>query len=89
MRGSGLRGGKWVSEETVASEEASGSRRRQWACEAVKDLIVQYQAKYEKDVECGGRYLKTGPKPDDLKTFGYSTPKVVNRNSNTGHPVLK
>ena len=34
-------------------------------------------AKYEKDVECGGRYLKTGPKPDDLKTFGYSTLKVV------------
>ena len=42
-----------------------------------KDLIVQYQAKYEKDVECGVRYLKTGPKPDDLKTFGYSTLKVV------------
>ena len=42
-----------------------------------KDVIVRYQAKYEKDVECGVRYLKTGPKSDDLKTFGYSTLKVV------------
>jgi len=40
---------------------------------ADKDLIVQYQAKYEKDVECGGGYLKLGPKQDDLKTFGDPT----------------
>merc|ERR1712210_415217 len=38
-----------------------------------KDLIVQYQAKYEKDVECGGGYLKLGPKMDDLTTFGDPT----------------
>merc|ERR1712232_640160 len=38
-----------------------------------KDLIVQYQAKYEKDVECGGGYLKIGPKLDDLTTFGDPT----------------
>jgi len=38
-----------------------------------KDLIVQYQAKYEKEVDCGGGYLKMGPKPDDLKTFGDPT----------------
>merc|ERR1712019_288241 len=39
-----------------------------------KDLIIQYQAKYEKDVECGGGYLKIGPKLDDLTTFGDPTP---------------
>merc|ERR1712084_10870 len=38
-----------------------------------KDLIIQYQAKYEKDVECGGGYLKIGPKLDDLTTFGDPT----------------
>merc|ERR1712048_1505219 len=39
-----------------------------------KDLIIQYQAKYEKDVECGGGYLKTGPKMSDPTTFGDPTP---------------
>merc|ERR1712085_164438 len=39
-----------------------------------KDLIIQYQAKYEKDVECGGGYMKIGPKLDDLTTFGDPTP---------------
>merc|ERR1712134_60021 len=39
-----------------------------------KDLIIQYQAKYEKDVECGGGYLKIGPKLGDLTTFGDPTP---------------
>jgi len=38
-----------------------------------KDLIVQYQAKYEKDVECGGGYLKLGPKMDDATKFGDPT----------------
>merc|ERR1712187_588414 len=41
---------------------------------AGKELIVQYQAKYEKDVECGGGYMKIGPKVDDLTTFGDPTP---------------
>merc|ERR1712066_824257 len=36
-------------------------------------LIVQYQAKYEKDVECGGGYFKVGPKMDDATTFGDPT----------------
>merc|ERR1711897_109933 len=40
---------------------------------ANKDLIIQYQAKYEKDVECGGGYLKIGPKVDDLTAFGDPT----------------
>merc|ERR1719217_454408 len=39
-----------------------------------KDIIIQYQAKYEKDVECGGGYLKIGPKQSDLSTFGDPTP---------------
>merc|ERR1711866_18564 len=39
-----------------------------------KEVIIQYQAKYEKDVECGGGYLKIGPKLDDLTTFGDPTP---------------
>merc|ERR1711975_15723 len=38
-----------------------------------KDVIIQYQAKYEKDVECGGGYLKIGPKMEDLAKFGDPT----------------
>merc|ERR1740117_2718754 len=38
-----------------------------------KDLIVQYQAKYEKDIECGGGYLKIGPKMEDQTKFGDPT----------------
>merc|ERR1712151_1454675 len=38
-----------------------------------KSLIIQYQAKYEKDIECGGGYLKIGPKMEDAKAFGDPT----------------
>merc|ERR1719390_184009 len=38
-----------------------------------KELIIQYQAKYEKDVECGGGYLKAGPKMSDATSFGDPT----------------
>merc|ERR1719395_59202 len=38
-----------------------------------KDLIIQYQAKHEKDVECGGGYLKVGPKMEDASKFGDPT----------------
>merc|ERR1712127_1044212 len=38
-----------------------------------KELIVQYQAKYEKDVECGGGYMKLGPKMSDATAFGDPT----------------
>merc|ERR1712146_192884 len=38
-----------------------------------KNLIIQYQAKYEKDIECGGGYVKIGPKMDDPATFGDPT----------------
>jgi len=39
-----------------------------------KKLIFQYQAKYEKDVECGGGYVKIGPKMSDPTAFGDPTP---------------
>merc|ERR1712054_374746 len=39
-----------------------------------KDLIIQYQAKYEKDIECGGGYVKVGPKMADATGFGDPTP---------------
>jgi len=38
-----------------------------------KDLIIQYQAKYEKDIECGGGYIKVGPKIADPAAFGDPT----------------
>jgi len=40
---------------------------------AGKELIIQYQAKYEKDIECGGGYLKIGPKMEDQTKFGDPT----------------
>jgi len=40
---------------------------------ADKELIIQYQAKYEKDIECGGGYLKIGPKMADQTKFGDPT----------------
>jgi len=39
-----------------------------------KELIIQYQAKFEKDIECGGGYVKVGPKLSDPTTFGDPTP---------------
>merc|ERR1711967_204707 len=38
-----------------------------------KELIIQYQAKYEKDIECGGGDVKVGPKMDDPTKFGDPT----------------
>merc|ERR1719265_539875 len=38
-----------------------------------KELYIQYQAKYEKDIECGGGYLKIGPKMEDQTKFGDPT----------------
>jgi len=36
-------------------------------------LVIQYQAKYEKDVECGGGYVKVGPTLSDPTEFGDPT----------------
>merc|ERR1712032_1300886 len=38
-----------------------------------KSVIFQYQAKYEKDIECGGGYVKIGPKMADATAFGDPT----------------
>merc|ERR1712048_759327 len=39
-----------------------------------KSVIIQYQAKYEKGIECGGGYVKIGPKIEDPTTFGDPAP---------------
>jgi len=41
---------------------------------AGKDLIIQYQVKHDKYVECAGGYIKLGPNFGDLTTFGNNTP---------------
>lgn len=38
-----------------------------------KKLIIQYQAKYDKDIECGGGYVKIGPKLEKAENFGDPT----------------
>jgi len=49
----------------------------EWANEG-KETIIQYQAKYEKDVECGGGYLKVGGAPGfDGAAFGDPTPYSI------------
>lgn len=42
-----------------------------------KDLYIQYQVKYESDVECGGSYIKLGPKMEDQTKFGDPTPYYI------------
>ena len=41
-----------------------------------KDLIIQYQVKYEEEIGCGGGYIKIGPTQDKeaLEKFGDPTP---------------
>mmetsp|Transcript_143167 Transcript_143167/g.252685 ORF Transcript_143167/g.252685 Transcript_143167/m.252685 type:complete len:409 (-) Transcript_143167:124-1350(-) len=38
------------------------------------DLYIQFQVKWERDVECGGSYIKVGPKLEDPEQFGRDTP---------------
>merc|ERR1712190_217314 len=81
----GLATGKWFKDEQEDQGIQTGEDSKFFGISAGfdsfsnegKDLIVQYQAKYEKDVECGGGYLKIGPKLDDLTTFGDPTPYNV------------
>lgn len=42
-----------------------------------KSLLVQYEATYDTDVECGGGYLKIGPKQEDPKKFGDPTEYAI------------
>merc|ERR1712060_58661 len=73
--------GKWFADEAEDKGIQTGEDSRFFGISAAfdsfsnkgKDLIIQYQAKYEKDVECGGGYVKVGPKMDDPSTFGDPT----------------
>jgi len=42
-----------------------------------KNLVFQFQTKNEQNIECGGGYLKLGPKIDDLKKFKGDTPYSI------------
>jgi len=74
--------GKWFKDEAEDTGIQTGQDSRFFGLSAGfdsfsnagKDLIIQYQAKYEKDVECGGGYVKVGPKMSDPTTFGDPTP---------------
>merc|ERR1712125_109516 len=73
--------GKWFNDEKEDTGIQTGQDSRFFGMGASfdsfsnegKDLIIQYQAKYEKDVECGGGYLKMGPKMEDQTKFGDPT----------------
>merc|ERR1719273_903971 len=74
--------GKWFQDEKEDQGIQTGEDSKFFGISAQfdsfsnagKDLILQYQAKYEKDVECGGGYFKVGPKMSDPTTFGDPTP---------------
>merc|ERR1712039_959514 len=74
--------GKWFNDEAEDQGMQTGEDSKFFGMSASfdsfsnadKELIVQYQAKYEKDVECGGGYVKIGPKMDDPTAFGGPTP---------------
>jgi len=78
--------GKWFADETEDKGLMTSQDSRFYDITASfdsfsnagKDLIIQYQAKYEKDIECGGGYIKVGPKmADGGKSFGDPTPYNV------------
>jgi len=74
--------GKWSTDEAEDTGIQTGEDSKFFGIAAGfdsfsnegKEVIIQYQAKYEKDVECGGGYVKVGPKQDDLAAFGDPTP---------------
>merc|ERR1712060_585310 len=73
--------GKWYTDEAEDTGIQTGEDSRFFGISAGfdsfsnegKELIIQYQAKYEKDIECGGGYVKLGPKMDDATAFGDPT----------------
>merc|ERR1712217_383436 len=73
--------GKWFKDEKEDTGLQTGEDSKFFGISASfdsfsnagKELILQYQAKYEKDVECGGGYFKVGPKMEDPTTFGDPT----------------
>merc|ERR1712151_1171249 len=76
-----LAAGKWFNDEKEDKGIQTAEDSRFFGISASfdsfsndgSDLIIQYQAKYEKDVECGGGYVKVGPKMEDPTTFGDPT----------------
>jgi len=74
--------GKWFKDEAEDTGLQTGEDSKFFGISASfdsfsnagKELILQYQAKYEKDVECGGGYFKIGPKMSDPTAFGDPTP---------------
>jgi len=73
--------GKWFGDETEDAGIQTTADSKFYGLSAGydsfsnegKDVIIQYQAKYEKDIECGGGYVKIGPKMEDAKAFGDPT----------------
>jgi len=73
--------GKWFDDEKEAAGIQTAEDSKFFGISAAfdsfsndgKELYIQYQAKYEKDIECGGGYLKIGPKMEDQTKFGDPT----------------
>merc|ERR1719409_2573406 len=73
--------GKWFSDEKADTGLYTSEDSKFFGISAAfptfsnegKKLIIQYQLKYDKDIECGGGYLKLGPKMEDQKSFGDPT----------------
>jgi len=63
----GLKTGEDSKFFSISTEFPSFSNKDQ-------DLVIQFQMKQEQKIECGGGYLKIGPKPEDLTKFGDPTP---------------
>ncbi|CAD7941937.1 unnamed protein product [Amoebophrya sp. A120] len=76
-----IKAGKWSADEEEDKALATTQDARFYGASASfepfsnkgKTLIVQYQAKYDKDIECGGGYIKLGPKMEDATKFGDPT----------------
>jgi len=73
--------GKWFHDEAADTGIKTGEDARFYGISTEftpfsnkgKDLVLQYQMKHEQDIECGGGYIKVGPKPEDLAAFGDPT----------------
>lgn len=76
-----LESGEWNADKEADQSLTTTEDARFYAASAAfepftnedKTLIVQYQVKYDKDIECGGGYLKLGPKMEDQTKFGDPT----------------
>ncbi|CAD7963912.1 unnamed protein product [Amoebophrya sp. A25] len=77
-----IKAGKFNADETEGLSLATTEDARFYGASASftpfsnkdKTLIIQYQAKYDKDIECGGGYIKLGPKLEKPEEFGDPTP---------------